>query len=126
MIKKILIIDDSIVARKMLKRFIPKDRGYELHEARDGRAGLEMFREINPDTTFLDLTMPVMDGVEALREIKKVDADAVVIVNTADVQASTIDQVIGLGALMVLKKPPAEGGVAEALARAEQALKVRL
>ena len=119
--KKIFIIDDSVVARKMLRRFIPAELGYELSEARDGREGLEMFKRISPDITFLDLTMPVMDGVEALKEIKRFDQGAVVIVNTADVQPRSIEQVMELGALMVLKKPPAQESVAEAISKAEGA-----
>ncbi len=61
MISKILIVDDSPIARKMLKSCIPKDQGYEFHEAGDGREALEKFREIKPDVTFMDLTMPVIN-----------------------------------------------------------------
>ena len=70
MVRKILIVDDSPISRKMLKSCLPKDDGSEIHEAGDGRAGLEKFKEIAPDITFLDLTMPVMDGAQALEEMK--------------------------------------------------------
>jgi len=86
MIHTILIVDDSTISRKIVKKCLPKDREFELFEAGDGLAGLEKFKEVKPDLVFLDLTMPVMDGVQALKEMLKVDQDAVVVVQTADVQ----------------------------------------
>lgn len=106
MIKKILIVDDSKAARFFLKGCIPKDKGYELFTAGDGREGLEKFKEIRPDLIFLDLTMPEMGGMEALSEIKSVDPDAVVVVLTANIQRKVVEQVESLGAFSVLRKPP--------------------
>ncbi len=105
MIKKVLIIDDSPIARKMLKSCLPKDQGYEFFEAGDGKEGCAKYQEINPDITFMDLTMPVMSGYEAIENIIKVDANALIIVVTADVQMKAVKKVLGLGAYMVLKKP---------------------
>lgn len=119
MSKKILIVDDSPISRKMLKSCFPKENVYEFHEAGDGLAGLELFKQIGPDITFMDLTMPVMDGTTALAEIKKVDPRATVIVATADVQIKSVTRVMDLGALMVLKKPPSKESVRDALAQAE-------
>jgi two-component system chemotaxis response regulator CheY len=117
MARKILIVDDSPISRKMLKSCIPKDDEPEFHEAGDGLAGLEKFREIQPDITFLDLTMPVMDGVQALEEMKKHNPDAVIIVATADIQVKSIEKVMGLGAFLVLKKPPTKESVLDALTK---------
>lgn len=122
MSKKILIVDDSPISRKMLKSCIPKDNGYEFFEAGDGHAGLEAFKEICPNITFMDLTMPVMDGAQALEEIKKLDKDAVVIVSTADIQVKSIEKVLGLGALLVVKKPPTKESVQDALNKAIEVL----
>lgn len=118
MSKKILIVDDSPISRKMLKSCIPKDRDYEFFEAGDGLAGLEMFKEIGPHITFMDLTMPVMDGAQSLEEIKKFDDNAVVIVCTADVQTKSLENVMRLGALLLIKKPPTKESVQEALSKA--------
>ncbi len=71
MINKILIVDDSPVARKMLKAVIPKDRGYELLEAVNGQDGAEKYKDFNPDVTLMDLTMPVLDGFGSMTEILK-------------------------------------------------------
>jgi len=118
MIKKILIVDDSPISRKMLKSCIPKDGGFEYFEAGDGLEGLETFKEIRPDITFLDLTMPVMDGVQALDEMKKFDMNSIIIVATADVQVKSLERVIQLGAFHVLKKPPTKDGVQDILRKA--------
>ena len=73
MIGKILIVDDSPVSRKIMKTSIPEDREFELFEAGDGQSGIDKYQQINPDLTFMDLTMPVMDGMQALQEIIKID-----------------------------------------------------
>lgn len=118
MIKKILIIDDSIVARMGLKRAIPKDVSYEFTEAVDGADGVEKFKKVAPDVVFLDLTMPVMTGFQALDEIMKIDKKAVVIVVTADIQKKTIDRVLEAGALLVISKPPSQEEIRSALEKA--------
>jgi two-component system, chemotaxis family, chemotaxis protein CheY len=120
MIKKILLVDDSPISRKMLKSCIPKDRGYELYEAGDGLAGFEAYKEFRPDITFMDLTMPVMDGSAATGKIREFDPEAVVIVCTADIQIKSITNVLGLGALMIVKKPPSKETVEDALLKAEE------
>jgi two-component system, chemotaxis family, chemotaxis protein CheY len=122
MIKKILIVDDSPIARKILKSCIPTDYAYELHEAVNGKDGLEKYNELNPDITFLDLTMPIMTGDECLREIKKSDEKAVVIIITADIQTKSIMNVMDLGALAVLKKPPSKESIQKAFLMARETL----
>jgi len=123
MIKKILIVDDSPVSRAIVKKCLPKDRNFDLFEAGDGRECLEKFKDVGPDVTLLDLTMPVMDGFEALAELKKIDSDAVVIVLTADIQQKTVDKVMALGAATVTPKPPSAEKLEQALAQAESLLK---
>jgi len=120
MIRKILIVDDSPISRKMLKSCIPKDRGYEFFEAGDGLAGVEAYKNVQPDVTFMDLTMPVMDGTRATEEIRKFAPEAVIIVCTADIQVKSISNVLSLGALLVVKKPPTKETVEDALSQAEK------
>jgi two-component system chemotaxis response regulator CheY len=120
MIHKILIVDDSPISRRMLKSCLPKDREFEIVEAGDGMAGLEMFKQHEPDVTFMDLTMPVMDGVQSLDEIMKYKKDAVVIVCTADVQIKSLNRVLGLGAFHVVKKPPTKDSISKALTMVEE------
>ncbi|HDH05527.1 MAG TPA: response regulator [Nitrospirae bacterium] len=122
MIRKILIVDDSPIARKMLKTCIPKDQGYEFYEAGDGKDGFEKYKDVKPDVTFMDLTMPVMTGYESLEEIIKYDKNAVIIVVTADVQIKAIKKCMKLGAYMVLRKPLKREHIHSALSNARDTL----
>jgi two-component system chemotaxis response regulator CheY len=122
MINVILIVDDSPISRKMLKSCIPREREFVYHEAGDGLAGLELYKKVQPDVTFMDLTMPVMDGATSLAEIIKYDKHALVIVLTADVQVKSLSKVIDLGAFLVVKKPPGKESIQDALSKAEEKL----
>ena len=123
MIGKILIVDDSPVSRKIMKSCLPDESGYELFEAGDGQSGIDKYQEVDPDLTFMDLTMPVMDGMQALQEIIKIDPKAVVVVCTADVQMKTIFKVMNMGALMVVRKPINKQAIDDALKKAEDKLR---
>lgn len=125
MIKKILIVDDSPISIRIMKSCIPKDKDYELFDAGDGHHGVAKYKEIKPDLTFMDLTMPVMNGFEALEEIIKHDQKAMVIICTADVQIKAIAKAHELGAFSVVKKPPAKESIAAAIKEAEDALAER-
>lgn len=125
MIKTILIADDSPIARKILKSCFPKDRVYEFHEVGDGLAAVEKYQEIGPDVTFLDLTMPVMDGMKALQRIKEIDKDALIVVATADVQKKTLERARELGAILLLKKPPSKETVRVTLSEVEKIFDMR-
>jgi len=122
MIKKILIVDDSPIAIKILKSCLPKDQGFEFHEACDGREGVEKYKSICPDLTFMDLTMPVMTGYEAIVEIIKQDKNALIVVVTADVQLKAVTTVLDSGAYMVLKKPLQKEDLMVALSKAQDTL----
>ncbi len=123
MIRKILIVDDSPVARKMLKNSIPKNKGYEIFEATDGQDGIKKYQMLKPDVVFMDLTMPGVDGYTALEEIRSLDGNAMVIVTTADVQPKSISTVMERGAFTLLKKPAKANIIEEALNKAELAIK---
>lgn len=123
MIRKILIVDDSPVARRMLKTCIPKDKGYEIFEAVNGQDGVDKFLELKPDIVFMDLTMPVLDGYKATAKIKELDKNAIVIVTTADIQPKSIASVMELGAFTLLKKPAKASSIQEAMSKVEMKLK---
>jgi len=122
MIKKVLIVDDSPIAIKILKRCIPLEYEFECHVANNGAEGIELFKKVKPDLTFLDLTMPVMDGIQALEEIIRIDKDAIVVIVTADAQKKVYDKVCAKGAFMVLAKPPSRDFVKAAILKAELAI----
>ncbi len=102
---KILIVDDSRTSRKIL-RTILETAGHEvIGEAVDGVDGVNKFRELSPEITTLDITMPNMDGLEALKEIKKINTDAKVIMVTAAGQQNKMVEAIKSGASEFVTKP---------------------
>lgn len=103
---KILIVDDSIVARMSVKGCIPKDQGHELAEAGDGAKAIEMFHTMKPDVTFLDVTMPDRSGLDVLEELRRDFPAAVIIILSADIQKQTQERAQQLGAFSIVKKPP--------------------
>ncbi len=102
---KILIVDDSRTSRKIL-RGILEDAGHEVvGEAVDGKDGVDKYAELKPEVVTLDITMPVLDGLDALKEIKKVDANAKVIMVTAAGQQNKMVDAIKSGASEFVTKP---------------------
>ncbi|OEU52184.1 MAG: histidine kinase [Desulfuromonadales bacterium C00003096] len=122
----LLIVDDSPIARQILKKCLPKESSFTVIEASDGQEALEKFRQYRPEITFMDMTMPVMDGFQAIAEIKQIDPQAIIIAATADVQQKAKQRIAELGALMLLPKPASPKAVRDALAKAEQALRRQL
>lgn len=122
MIKKILIVDDSPVARRMLRKCIPDIDQYEIVEAVDGQDGVNKFQTFSPDITFLDLTMPVLDGYDALKQIKNIDGNAIIVVLTADIQPKSLSIVMASGAYTVIKKPARAKSIEDIFTKANMKL----
>ncbi len=102
---KVLIVDDSRTSRKILKGIL-EGAGHEvIGEAVDGQDGINKYKELSPDLVTLDITMPVLDGLESLKELKKVDADAKIIMVTAAAQQNKMVEAIKLGAAEFITKP---------------------
>ncbi|MFQ5597453.1 MAG: response regulator [Nitrospiria bacterium] len=125
MTKKILMIDDSPVAIKVLKKCLPSDMEFECYSAGDGAEGVAKYISLKPDFTFLDLTMPVMGGIQTLESILAINKDAVVIMVTADTQKKVFEKVISIGAFMLIAKPPTKEIVSAVLSKAMLELKNR-
>ncbi|GBC64015.1 response regulator [Desulfonema ishimotonii] len=119
MIKTILIVDDSPVARKMLKSCLLKNGNYEIHEAVNGEDGVQKFQALSPDVIFMDLTMPVLDGYQAIEQIRALDGDAIIIVTSADVQKKARERVEASGVSHIVQKPARPDPIREALAKVE-------
>lgn len=104
----ILIADDSKMARKIVIKTLNDlllDKQFNIYEACNGEEALQTYINNNIDVVFLDLTMPVMDGFEALEKIKEYDKNARIIVVSADIQKVSMDKVRQLGAIDFIKKP---------------------
>ena len=104
---KILVTDDSKMARKMVIKILKDILGenVEIHEGQNGQEALDLYKELLPKIVFLDLTMPIMDGFEALGKIKEFDKNAKVVIISADIQKLSMDKALQLGAFNFIKKP---------------------
>ncbi len=111
---KILLCDDSAFARKRLKDII-KNYGHEIIEASNGREALEKALNENPDLVMLDLLMPEMDGTDVLKELKEKNYKTPVVIVSADIQESTINLCLDLGAKSFINKPPKAGEIEAAI-----------
>jgi len=100
---KILIVDDSAFARSRLASIFIK-AGHSVTEADSGKMGLMLYEKIKPDIVTVDLLMPEMDGMDFIRELLSVHSEARIAVISADIQESTRDEVIGVGAALFLSK----------------------
>jgi two-component system chemotaxis response regulator CheY len=101
---RILIVDDSNLARRRAKGFL-EGAGYDVIEAEDGMAALERYFIDKPDVVMLDLVMKGMYGLDVLTKLRELDPKAKVIVVSADVQTSSHELVAAAGAVGFLVKP---------------------
>lgn len=102
---KILISDDSILARKQLKDFISECGSPEFIETADGQEAIDAYKKESPDLVFLDLVMPVKNGIVAIEEIKAFDKDAQIIVVSSMGTQSQLKKAIEEGAGDFIQKP---------------------
>lgn len=102
---KILIVDDSRTSRKILKGIL-EGEGYEvIGEATNGQEGYDRYAELKPDVVTMDITMPVLDGIEALKKIKGEYPDAKVVMVTAAGQKTKMVEAVQNGANEFVSKP---------------------
>jgi DNA-binding NtrC family response regulator len=102
--KSILVIDDDPLIRKTLSSHLAKDK-FEVHIAEDGEEGLQSYEQCSPDLVVLDIRLPDMDGLEALRLLKEKNKNACIIIMTAYDDMKTTVDAIKLGAFEYLVKP---------------------
>lgn len=104
MSQKILIVDDSALSRRTLRRIL-ESAGYEVVEADDGMTALELYFLEKPVLVLLDLVMKGMYGLDVLVKLREMDPKALVVVASADIQSSTRKMVDEAGALAFINKP---------------------
>ena len=102
---KIMVVDDAAFMRMMIKKDL-NENGYDnLIEAQDGAEAVKKYEEEKPDMVFMDITMPNMDGLQALKKIREADPNAKVVMCTAMGQESMVVDAIQSGASDFIVKP---------------------
>ncbi len=101
----ILLVDDSRTSRKILRNILEEAGHTIVDEATDGEQAIEKYIASKPDITTLDITMPVMDGIEALKQIKMVDSDAKIVMVSASSQKDKLIEAVKYGAEDFIAKP---------------------
>ena len=112
---KVLIVDDAAFMRISIKNMLTKN-GYEIvGEAENGAIGVQMYKDLHPDIVTMDITMPEMSGLDALKEIIKSDAQAKVVMVSAMGQEAMVREAIVSGAKGFIVKPFKEDGILAAI-----------
>lgn len=102
--ERILVVDDEIEICEILKEFLSK-KGYDVDTATDGKTAITKVKEIRPHIILLDIKMPEMDGIQALKEIKKIDPAVGVIMITAVGDEELAKRAFEMGAYDYILKP---------------------
>ncbi len=103
--KKIMLVDDASFMRMMIKDTLTKNGYTEIVEAPNGQAAVTSYPVERPDLVIMDITMPVMDGLEALKLIKEIDKDARVVMCSAMGQEAMVVDALKQGAKDFIVKP---------------------
>ena len=111
----ILIVDDAAFMRMMIKDILTKNGYTVAGEAENGAVAVKTYEEIRPDLVIMDITMPEMDGIAAVREIRKIDPNAVIVMCSAMGQQAMVIDAIQAGAKDFVVKPFQPDRVLEAI-----------
>ncbi|MEE1072715.1 MAG: response regulator [Cellulosilyticum sp.] len=115
---KIMVVDDAAFMRMMLKDILTKG-GYEVvGEAENGLKAVDKYKELTPDLVLMDITMPELDGIGAVRQIKSIDPNAKIIMCSAMGQQAMVLESIQAGAKDFIVKPFQADRIIEAVSKA--------
>ncbi len=109
--------DDSKMARRMILKILEdcQEIEHEIFQAQNGQEAVDLYKEHSPSLVFLDLTMPIMDGFQALKLMKQIDENAKIVIVSADIQQGSMSQVREDGAMDFVKKPISEAKMKQIL-----------
>ncbi|WP_071459455.1 response regulator [Bacillus massilinigeriensis] len=114
---RILVVDDAAFMRMMIKDILTKNGFEVVAEAADGAQAIEKYKEFQPDLVTMDITMPEMDGIQSLKEIRKINPNAKVIMCSAMGQQAMVIDAIQAGAKDFIVKPFQADRVIEAISK---------
>lgn len=101
----VLVVDDTLFMRASIRQMLEANGHSVAGEASNGMEAIEKYAAVKPDVILMDITMPDMDGLEALRIIKEMDPNAKVIMCTAMGQQAMVAKAVELGAQQFIVKP---------------------
>ncbi len=101
---KVMVVDDAAFMRMRCSRLL-KEHGYEVIEAENGLQAVQLYQQVRPDAVLMDITMPEMDGLQALKAIREVDPSARIAMVTAMGQQAMVIEAIKNGAKDFVLKP---------------------
>ena len=114
----VLIVDDSKLIRNKIGSIMSQLKYNEIYFASSGKEAIEQYKKKSPDFVTMDITMPDMDGITALKEILKIDASAKVIMLTSHGLEDLMIKALGAGALGYITKPATEENIKDAIYKA--------
>ncbi len=103
--KKVLVVDDTVFMRTSLRLLLEKNDFEVVGEAENGLSAINKYREFMPDVVTMDITMPEMDGLEALKAIRQINANAKIVMVSAMGQEAQVRESILHGAKSFIVKP---------------------
>ncbi len=115
--KRVLVVDDAAFMRLTIKNMLSKNGFEVVGEAENGAQAIQKCSELNPDIVTMDITMPEMTGIEALKEIAKVCPSASVVMVSALGQEGMVKEAVMLGAKGFVVKPFKEEVIVSALSK---------
>ncbi|NMA02430.1 MAG: response regulator [Clostridia bacterium] len=118
MSQRILIVDDAAFMRMMIKDILTKNGFEVVGEAENGQVAIEKYKELKPDLVTMDITMPEMDGIQAVKKIREIDSSARIIMCSAMGQQAMVIDAIQAGAKDFIVKPFQPDRVIEAVRKA--------
>lgn len=111
----VMICDDSMLVRKKLRELL-EELGCQVVEAADGAQAVELYREQKPAIVFMDIVMPRLDGLSAVRMIKEIDSQACIIMLSSAGTSSKLLEALKIGASDFIQKPYSRDQIAKAIA----------
>ncbi|MDP4180979.1 MAG: response regulator [Bacillota bacterium] len=112
---KVLIVDDAAFMRTSLKLMLERNGFTVVGEAENGSVAIQKYGELSPDIVTMDITMPLLDGIEATKKIREIDPKAVIIIVSAMGQEAWVKDAVLAGAKNFIVKPFKEDHVLKVL-----------